>query len=58
LTVGRGSFSPPAVAGVRYGALGELRTVRLPAAHEPLMEWLLGLRAPVRVAYERLDLHL
>jgi transposase len=41
-----------AVAGVLEGGTGELRTVRVPAACEPLVGWLLTLPAPVRVAYE------
>jgi transposase len=41
-----------AVAGVLEGSSGELRTVRVPAASGPLIEWLLGLPRPVRVAYE------
>jgi transposase len=41
-----------AVAGVLDGASGELRTKRVAAASGQLVEWLLGLPAPVRVAYE------
>jgi transposase len=41
-----------AVAGVLDGATGELRTERVAAVSGPLVEWLLGLPAPVRVAYE------
>jgi transposase len=41
-----------AVAAVLDGATGELRTMRVPAASVPLLEWLLGLPRPVRVAYE------
>jgi transposase len=41
-----------AVAGVLDGETGELRTVRVPAASDRLLEWLLALPAPVRVAYE------
>jgi transposase len=41
-----------AVAGVLDGLSGELRTVRVPVASDLLVEWLLGLPGPVRVAYE------
>jgi transposase len=41
-----------AVAGVLDGLSGELRTMRVPAASGPLLEWLRALPAPVRVAYE------
>src|SRR5438105_15218554 len=41
-----------AVAAVLEGATGELRTERVPAASGPLVEWLSGRPAPVRVAYE------
>ena len=41
-----------AVAGVLDGRSGGLRTERVPAASGPLLEWLLGLPRPVRVAYE------
>jgi transposase len=41
-----------AVAAVLDGGSGELRTTRVPAASVPLVEWLLGLPLPVRVAYE------
>ena len=41
-----------AVAGVLDGSSGELRTVRVPAATEPLVAWLGTLPAPVRVGYE------
>jgi len=41
-----------AVAGVLDGGSGELRTERVPAASGSLLEWLAGLPAPVRVAYE------
>jgi transposase len=41
-----------AVAGVIDGSSGELRTERVPAASGPLLVWLAGLPAPVRVAYE------
>jgi transposase len=41
-----------AVVGVLDGASGELRTERVVAASAVLVEWLSGLPAPVRVAYE------
>jgi hypothetical protein len=41
-----------AVAGVLDGATGGLWIGRVPAAGGPLVEWLLGLPAPVRLAYE------
>jgi transposase len=41
-----------AVAGVLDARSGELRTERVPAASGLLLEWLLGLPRPVRVAYE------
>jgi transposase len=50
--VGLDLHARSAVAGVLDGATGELWTGRVSAASGPLVEWLLGLRAPVRVAYE------
>jgi transposase len=41
-----------AVAGVLDGRSGELRTERVSAVSGELVEWLLALSAPVRVAYE------
>jgi len=41
-----------AVASVVDGVSGELWTMRVPAASGALVDWLLGLPAPVRVAYE------
>jgi transposase len=41
-----------AVAGVLDGAGGELRSLRVSPVSEELVGWLLGLRAPVRLAYE------
>ena len=41
-----------AVAGVLDARSGELRTERVPAASGALLEWLLALPRPVRVAYE------
>ena len=41
-----------AVAGVLYGASGELRSERVAAASGLLVVWLAELPAPVRVAYE------
>jgi transposase len=41
-----------AVASVLDGVTGELRTQRVPAVSGSLVEWLLALRQPVRVAYE------
>jgi transposase len=41
-----------AVAAVLEDSSGELRTARVAAASEPLLEWLSVLPAPVRVAYE------
>ena len=41
-----------AVAGVLDGRSGELRTLRVPAASGLLVQWLLTLERPVRVAYE------
>src|SRR4051794_493404 len=40
------------VAGVLDAGSGELRTLRVPALAVETVEWLRGLPAPVRVAYE------